>query len=166
MTKVNRALHLVFDASLWIKGAFALSEVVAGIAAHVATQDFMLAVVRWVTREEFAEDPGDVVANFLLHTVQNLSIGAKEFASVYLLAHGVVKLWLIVGLLRKRLWYYPVSMAIFGLFVAYQLYRYSSTHAVTLLLITVMDVIVIWLTWHEYGRLRRAMAVPVTVPEA
>ncbi|WP_229517240.1 DUF2127 domain-containing protein [Paraburkholderia terrae] len=70
------------------------------------------------------------MANFLLHTVQLLPIGAQKFAAIYLLGHGMKKLWLIVGLLRKRLWYYPVSMTVFGLFIAYQVYRYTFTHSV------------------------------------
>ena len=58
-----------------------------------------------------------MVANFLLHSVQNLSIGTQDFAAIYLLGHGVIKLWLIVGLPRKKLWYYPASTVVFGLFV-------------------------------------------------
>ncbi|MHB8885982.1 MAG: DUF2127 domain-containing protein [Methylovirgula sp.] len=61
-----------------------------------------------------------------------------------------MKLWLIIGLLRKKLWYYPVAIVVFGLFIAYQLYRYAFSHSVWLLLITVLDVVVIGLTWHEY----------------
>jgi len=36
----------------------------------------------------------------------------------------------------------------------YQLYRFSFTQSVCLLLITLVDVIVIALTWHEYKYLR------------
>jgi uncharacterized membrane protein len=40
-------------------------------------------------------------------------------------------------------------------------YRYSFTHSLSLLLITVLDVFVIGLTWIEYKRLHRILsAVP------
>ncbi|WP_338048205.1 DUF2127 domain-containing protein [Paraburkholderia azotifigens] len=110
----------------------------------------------WVTREEFAEDSHDLVVNFLLHTVQHLSIGAQKFAAIYLLGHGMIKLWLIVGLLRQRLWYYPVSMIVYGLFIAYQVYRYTFTQSVWLLLGTTLDIVIFALTWHEYRSLRNA----------
>jgi uncharacterized membrane protein len=42
------------------------------------------------------------------------------------------------------------------LFVVYQIYRYSFTHAIWLLLITLLDIIVIWLTWREYKYAREA----------
>ena len=146
--------------SLWFKGVFALSEIVAGIAAYFVSQHFLLSVVVWVTRDEFADDPRDLVANFLLRSVENLSVGAQDFAALYLLVHGVIKLWLIVGLLRKKLWYYPTALVIFGLFVVYQLYRYYFTHSVLLLLITALDLIVIGLTWHEYRYLKAAPDEP------
>ncbi|TAL52738.1 MAG: DUF2127 domain-containing protein [Pandoraea sp.] len=150
----EKKIHLVFEVSLWFKAVFALSEMLAGVAAYFIPPQLFLTLVLWVTREEFVEDPHDFVANLLLHTVQHLSIGTREFAAVYLLGHGVIKLWLIVGLLRERLWYYPISIVVFGAFIVYQLYRYTFTHSIWLLLITVLDVVIIALTWHEYRYLR------------
>jgi uncharacterized membrane protein len=151
----ERNIHLVFEVSLWLKGVFAFFEILGGIFTYFVPKQLLLGFVRWVTKDEFAEDPHDVVANFMLHTVQHLSVGTQTFAAIYLIAHGVIKLWLIVGLLRKRLWYYPVAIVVFGLFIVYQLYRYSFTHSIWLLFLTALDIIVIVLTWHEYGYLRR-----------
>lgn len=143
-------IHLVFEVSLWLKGVDAFFEIIAGIFTYFVSKQLLVGFVLRVTQEEFAEDPHDVVANFLLHMVQHFSVGAQSFLAIYLLAHGVIKLWLIIGLLRKKLWYYPVALVVFALFIVYQLYRYSFTHSVWLLLITALDVIVIVLTWHEY----------------
>jgi uncharacterized membrane protein len=158
----EKNLHLFFELGLGLKAIFALGEIGAGVATYLVPQRYFVALVLWVTRDEFAEDPYDLVANFLLHTVQHLSVDAQRFAGLYLLGHGVIKLWLVVGLLRERLWYFPVSIAIFGLFILYQGYRYMHTHSVWLLLVTVLDIVVIALTWHEYRYLRsgRKTAVP------
>jgi uncharacterized membrane protein len=155
-------VHLVFEVSLWLKGLFAVSEIMAGIAVYFISQQFLLSIVLWVTKDEFAEDPHDLIANFLLHTVQNLSVSAQSFTALYLLAHGVIKLWLIIGLLREKLWYYPVSLVVFALFIIYQLYRYTITHSVWLLLITALDMVVIALTWREYRFLRGRLQHPAT----
>jgi uncharacterized membrane protein len=151
----HKNIHLVFEWSLWLKAMLAVSEIAAGLATYFVPQQLFLTFVLWVTRKEFAEDPHDLVANFLLHAVQNISVGAQKFAAAYLLAHGVVKLWLIIGLLRERLWYFPVSMAVFGLFIVYQGYRYTFTHSIWLLLITMLDIVVIFITWNEYRYLRK-----------
>ncbi|MEX3985297.1 DUF2127 domain-containing protein [Paraburkholderia sp. EG287A] len=147
-------LLLVFELSLWFKAIFAVSEIVAGVATWFVPHRLFLTLVLWVTKDEFAEDPHDLVANFPLHTVQHLSVDTQKFAAIYLLGHGVIKLWLIVGLLREKLWYFPVSIIVFGLFIGYQVYRFTFTHSVWLLLITALDVVIVALTWHEYRYLR------------
>ena len=151
----EQRIHLIFEVSLFLKGAFALLEIIGGLLAYFVPKQFVLGVVAVLTQRELTEDPRDLVANYLLHAAQHLSIGTQHFAAMYLLSHGAIKLWLIVGLLRERLWYYPPALILFGLFIAYQLYRFSFTHSAFLLLITAVDVVVIVLTWHEYGYLKR-----------
>lgn len=153
----EKNIHLFFELSLWLKALFALFEMIAGFIAFAATKQVLLHFVDWVTKAEFAEDPKDVIATYVLHAVQNLSSSTQDFAGFYLLAHGIIKLWLIIGLLMKKLWYYPVAMIVFGLFIVYQVYRYTLTHSPWLLLITLLDVIVIWLTQHEYKLLKKVL---------
>ena len=150
----EKRIHLAFVISLFLKGFFALGQIVGGILAFFVTREFLVKAASVLTQEELAEDPRDLVANFLLHSAQSLSISTQRFMALYLLTHGSIKLWLIMGLLREKLWYYPTGIVIFGLFIVYQLYRFSFTHSVWLLLITAVDVIVIALTWHEYKYLR------------
>ena len=151
----EKRIHLFFEVSLLLKGAFALFEVAGGVLAYVVPQNFLFSIVTTLTQRELAEDPRDLLANYLMHAVQHLSVGTREFAAAYLLSHGAIKLWLIVGLLRERLWYYPTAIVVFGLFIAYQLYRFSFTHSLFLLFLTALDVVVIALTYHEYKYLRR-----------
>ncbi|UVA81894.1 DUF2127 domain-containing protein [Pandoraea commovens] len=159
----EKRLHWVFETSLWIKALFALSEILAGVLAYFVPTHVFLSIVLRFSGNELTEDPHDIVAGFLLHAVQHLSVGSQKFAAIYLLAHGIVKFWLIVGLLRERLWYFPVSMVAFALFIAYQLYRYTYTHSIWLLLLSALDLGVIVLTWHEYRHVKQqvlARSVP------
>ncbi|MEJ2433706.1 MAG: DUF2127 domain-containing protein [Pseudolabrys sp.] len=151
----EKRIHLIFVVSLWLKGAFAFFEIAGGIFAYVVPKQFLLHVVAVLTQGELAEDPHDMIANYLLHAAQHFSVGTREFTAIYLVSHGVIKLWLIIGLLRERLWYYPTALVVFALFIVYQLYRFSHTHSPFLLFITALDLIVIVLTWHEYRYLRR-----------
>ena len=150
----DKKVHVAFEISLFFKGAFALAEIAASIFAYFVTTQFLLDLTNAMTRTELTEDPRDFIANNLLHAAQGLSVSSQHFAAFYLLSHGVIKFWLIMGLWRKKLAYYPAAIAVFGLFIIYQLYRYSFTHSLALLLITAMDVVVIGLTWVEYRHLR------------
>ncbi len=147
--------HVAFQVSLALKGAFAAVEVIAGMLIYFVAQQFVFDLVEAVTRTELMEDPRDFVANYLLHAAPNLSVSSQHFAAYYLLSHGIIKLWLIIGLWRGKLAYYPAAIAVFSLFILYQMYRYSFTQSLLLLLITVLDGFVIWLTWSDYRHLRR-----------
>ena len=86
----ERTLHLVFLVMLWGKAALAAAEVVAGIATWLVSNELLLRWTVALTRGELLEDPHDLVANYLLHLAQHLSIGSRTFAAIYLLAHGVI----------------------------------------------------------------------------
>ncbi|MGE4340824.1 MAG: DUF2127 domain-containing protein [Pigmentiphaga sp.] len=153
----EKNVHVAFEISLTLKGAFALAEIAASIFAYLVTKQFLLDLVRAITWTELTEDPRDLVANYLLHAAQSLSVSSQHFTAFYLLSHGVIKLWLIIGLWQKKLGYYPAAIAVFSLFILYQVYRFSFTHSLSLLLITVLDAVVIGLTWFEYQHLRRIL---------
>ncbi|CNL24010.1 DUF2127 domain-containing protein [Yersinia vastinensis] len=150
----EKNIHAVFEVSLLLKAFLAVMEILSGILTFFITPQFLLNLLHRITQVEFIEGRGDVIANYLLHAAQSLSISSLHFAAFYLLIHGVVKLWVIIGLWRKKLGYYPAAIVIFSLFIVYQLYRYTFTHSVLLILITLLDLVVIVLTILEYRQLR------------
>src|SRR5260221_8606822 len=154
----EKNIHLIFRISLFLKGAFALFETLGGILAWFVSQQSLLNFVTAITEGELIEDPRDLIANYLLQSAQHLSISSQHFIAFYLLSHGVIKLLLIIGLLSRKLWCYPSAIVVFGLFIVYQLYRFSYTHSFWLLFITILDAVIICLTWHEWKFLQRTRA--------
>jgi uncharacterized membrane protein len=157
MTKLlaEKNVRRAFEVSLVLKAIFAILEIVGGVLVYFVTQEFLLKLILAFTKQEFIENPDDTLARYLIQFAQNFSLNSRLFVSFYLLSHGIVKLFLIVGLMRRKLSYYPAAILVFTLFIVYQLYRFSFTHSIWLLLITLLDAVVIWLTWHEYKLIRR-----------
>ena|SRR5665213_405375 len=147
--------ELLFLASVWFKGLDGLLELIGGIALVSVKPAFVLHIARLVTQDEIAEDPRDWVANALRHAAAHLSLGGKEFMAIYLLIHGGVKLGLVLALLKRVLVAYPISVAIFAGFIAYQLYRYTFTNGLALLVLSAVDMVVIVFIMLEYVALRR-----------
>ena len=145
--------HTAFRISLILKGAFATAEVAASIFAYVVEPQEVFKLVKILTDTELTSDPHDFVANLLVHAAQHLSVGTQHFAAFYLLSHGIVKLWLIAGLWQRKAGYYPFAILIFSLFILYQIYRFMLTCSPFLIAITILDGIVIWLTYVEYRQL-------------
>jgi uncharacterized membrane protein len=96
------------------------------------------------------------VATNILQIATGLSVNTQHFYAFYLLSHGLVKMIFVVGLLKTKLWAYPISIVAFVVFIVYQLYRFSYTHGVGLLALTVFDFSVVGLIWREYRVVRRA----------
>lgn len=147
--------ELFFRVGVWLKGLDAILEIIGGVALLLVSPAFILRVVAFLTQDELAEDPRDLVANYVLHVARHLSMGTVHFAAFYLLAHGVVKVALVVALLKRVLSAYPISVIVFGAFIAYQLYRFTLTHSAGLIALSIFDLLVIGLIWLEYQALRR-----------
>lgn len=151
----EQRLHQIFQLSILAKGVHALAECVGGVALWLVSNDAITRLARSITHLELIEDPRDFLATHLLTFAQNFSVETRHFYTFYLVSHGVVKLFLVAALLRNKLWAYPSSLVVMALFIVYQLYRFSYTHSWGLIALTVFDVIVIWLIWHEYKLVMR-----------
>jgi uncharacterized membrane protein len=152
----ERLIHVFFAIGVIGKGIDGVLEIVGGALLFVVNRLQIHNLVRILTQHELSEDPHDIVASYLLNTTQHLTAGTQAFGAIYLLWHGVVKVALVAGLLLKRLWAYPAAIVAFVLFLVYQLYRYSHTHSPELVVLSIVDVLIIVLTWLEYTRLRNS----------
>jgi uncharacterized membrane protein len=156
-------LDRLFEIGIIAKGLNGLVEVIGGLLLLFVTP----ARVHWwavrLTQEELSEDPHDFIANHLLHTASGITGGAVLFGSLYLLSHGVIKIFLVVSLLRNKLWAYPLTIVVLSGFVVYQLYRIALHVSFTMVALTVFDLVIIALTIREYKQQRQARRNP---PEA
>ena len=155
----ERRIHQLFEISVLLKGVHAASECIGGIALALTNNASIRHLVARLTKTELTEDERDFIANHLVSWAQGFSIQTQHFYAWYLLSHGLVKVALVVALLMRKLWAYPTAIVVFGLFIAYQLYRYAHTHGIGLLFLTALDLLVVLLTWHEYRLMRRHLPV-------
>ena len=151
----ERRIRQIFRISVLLKGAHAVVECIGGLVLAVVSTSAITSVVNALTQEELIKDPNDFVAGHLLSLAQNLTVSTQHFYAFYLLSHGAIKVFLVAGLLRSKLWAYPVSLVVLGLFIVYQLYRFSYTRGFGLIVLTVFDVSLMGLIGHEYRLVRR-----------
>ncbi len=155
MARGSRGVHLAFQVGVVLKWIDGVLEVVGAALPLFVKPDRIVGAVAALTRHELSRHPHDPLAAHLLQAAQGLRGGGELFVSLYLLTHGLVKVGLVWALLRSKLWAYPVAIAIFAAFGAYQMLRWSRTHSPAMVALTVLDAFVILLTWAEWRRLRR-----------
>jgi len=148
----EKSIYELYYVSIILKGLNALLEVALGATLLVSSRfsDVLLALMQ----SELVEDPGDFLARHANQISPYLSTRFELFAGLYLITHGVVKGFIIWGLLKKKLWAYPAGLAVFALFIAYQMLEYFQNHSALLLLFTIFDLFVMALIYHEYLRVR------------
>lgn len=146
----EKSIHRIFEISVALKGLHAIFEIVGGVVLYfISTQ----AILEWVsifTQDELTEDPHAFISGYLLSAAQHLTLASKTFAVIYLISHGLIKAALVIGLLRNKYWAYPASLVVLMLYVIYQTYRFAVTLSVGMAILTIFDLVVIWLIWHEY----------------
>lgn len=150
----ERRIHQIFEISILVKGFDALIECIGGLVLAFVSTTSIANLVNAITQEDLIEYSKDFVSTHLLGLAYTFSVSTEHFYALYLLSHGLIKLFMVAALLRNKLWAYPVSLIVLGLFIVYQLYRFSYTHGFGLLILTVFDVVVMGLIWHEYRLLR------------
>lgn len=148
--KTAKGMHRLFELAIFIKGVDGVLETVGGLVLLVVPLRSLDSVVRFMLAHELSTESHDWLAQAAKHLVQSLSLSSKMFASVYLVAHGLVKVFLVYALWREKLWAFPVALWFIASFVVYQLYRYTHTHSVALLVFALLDVVVAWFIWREY----------------
>ena len=151
----EKRIHQVFAISVSLKGLHALLEIVLGVALYLTSAEKIAGSLAHWSNHQIVLDRNDWIATHLLHFAEGFSVEKHDFYAFYLLSHGLVKGVVVVGLLKEKLWAYPASFAVFGAFIAYQLYRFTWTHDFGLILLSIFDLFVIALAVHEYRLLRK-----------
>ncbi|SFM73333.1 DUF2127 domain-containing protein [Thioclava sp. BHET1] len=160
-TRLGRWLHWIFEASLLLKGLFAAAETLSGLALLGLPGNAVLRFAEWLTQRELTEDPHDAIATALLNAAQQFSIQTQSFYGFYFTSHGALKLVVVILLMRGVLWAYPAALALLSAFVVYQLYLWTHHHAISMLLLSALDILVIALTWREWhARFGLALRAP------
>ncbi len=145
-------VHTAFEIGIFFKGLDGVFEIVGGLLLFFVKPATISRVVIALTQHELSEDRNDVIASYLVRVANDFSASSQVFAGVYLLSHGVIKVFLVESLLGGRLLAYPTAIVFFTLFIIYQMYRLHPS--IEMIALSILDVIVIVLTWLEYRRLK------------
>nr|WP_274635635.1 DUF2127 domain-containing protein [Microbacterium bovistercoris] len=147
-------LDWVFLGGVLFKALDGVAELAAGIPALFISHVQLVALVRALTAGELAEDPHDLIANFVLHVSSTLSPDAMLIAGVYLVVHGAVKLAIVTALLLGSRRIYPWVLGALGVLLVVQIVDLALRFSVGVLLLTALDVVIIWLTAREWRHRR------------
>lgn len=142
----------LFRIAVVLKGLDGVLETAGGVILLATSPAWLVHIASVLTWRLLVAHPHRAVAEHLYNSVQHISADSERFAAIYLIAHGIVKIGLVVALLKDQRWAYPTAIIVFAAFVIYELHRFTVTHAILLIPLSLFDLIVIGLIWLEYRR--------------
>lgn len=153
--KKNQWVHRIFFVGLIIKGINGVLEIIGGVLLWVITLEQVNKIVNFLTWGEFREDVNDWIANVIQKSAMEMALNARTVASIFLLSTGMIKMALIIALLKKKLWVYPLALSVFSLFALFFIYRFLWSGAFFMLILCIFDIFVVLFTYLEYKRIKK-----------
>ncbi len=146
-------IKIAFDIGMIFKGINGLLELLAAtlLIVYHAQLD---AAMRFFVSQELVQGPPNTLARIIVSQFGHL-LNVRGFLIAYFLVHGGVKIFLVWQLLTEHRKMYPVAIGVFALFLAYEIVRLTVHPSITLLVLCAIDVLILWLIWHEYKIHRR-----------
>ena len=145
-------LHRLFVLGVIVKGVDGVLECIGGILVVLVEKTHLSDAVIALTQHELIRDPDDRLAHLAQWLLWGTPASAKYFAAGYLLLHGIVKVFLVVQMFREKLWAFPLSIGILGVFVLYQLERLTRHFSWWTLALALLDIAFLWFVWNEYRK--------------
>jgi uncharacterized membrane protein len=115
--------HKLFLAGILVKGIFGILEFIVGIFLVIAGTRPSSRVAQYIFGHGIISSRGDVVGNFLLNLAHNLSLRMHIFVGLYMIVHGIVHIGIVLALVYKKLWAFPIVGVVLSLFLVYQIYQ-------------------------------------------
>jgi uncharacterized membrane protein len=151
----ERTIYSFFEVLVFAKGAQGIFDLVASVIVYLIPLRAIVAIADHFTEDAIESDPDDFIANHIHDFAHNLSIGGKEFAALYLLLHGIIKLGLAIGLLSGKRAAYPIALVLMALLIVYQSYRIWLHYSPLLIAATIFDCSVFYIIAREFMIVRK-----------
>jgi uncharacterized membrane protein len=150
--------HRLFYVVVFLKGLNGLAEIASGVALFMLQAGAIIMWIDWLTHEELIQNPQDVLAVSLRRWAMGFGHDAQVFAAAYLLAHGVVKVFLASILLtEKKIWAFPLAVGLFSLLVSVAIHHLWVSWSWILAGFVAFDLFTIWVIAREWRALHKAV---------
>lgn len=150
LQKNRSVFHNAYLVAIAIKGFDGAVEMLLGIAVAIigrrALYDFMIGYVA----PELENHQRPHTAHFVRNSADGL-MHAHDFLIIYLLAHGILKLGIAIGLFRERTnWIFPVGSAVLVGFIGYMGMRLAVNWSYWLFAFMLFDCVTLALVLNEW----------------
>jgi uncharacterized membrane protein len=150
----NKLIHGFFEVTVLCKGISGILEITSSLLLVLFKPETISRAIISFTHQRIIRHSGAFATDFATNQANHFSSATQRFVAFYLLFYGVINIFLVISLLRGKLWAYPTAVICFSLFTVYMFVRFLFNHSVILSFFVVFDIFLIGLTWLEYQRIK------------
>lgn len=143
-----------FVIGMWWRIIYGSLRILLGFAVLKIIGMPLIDVLTKVMSHELIEDPQDLFYSFGNAILGHHPVHVSYFLAVYFIFWGVIDTVLSYQLLKHKLWAFPLSIVLIGVFILYELIRFTYNHSLILLWVIFVDGVITYLIWREYTKLK------------
>src|SRR6266568_8488 len=113
----EKSYHSFFRISVLLKAVFSFVEIIIGFALSFLSPEAIHGIIFSLFGRELTESPKDFFWEIISRGFAGFFSTPQSVLAFIFLSHGFVKLFLLGGLWRNKLWAYPASAAVFIFFI-------------------------------------------------
>lgn len=145
----GQASHQLFLLTIIAKGFLGFIQLVTAAAIAFGVTQQLPKFANWIFRAELREDPKDFLAGKIISWAGIVPQTDLSFYTAYFAAHGALHIGVVAALLYGARWADYAAIAVLAAFVVYQILEWFSVGGTMLLVLTAIDLAVIYLTIME-----------------
>lgn len=148
-----------FIVGMWWRIGYGTLRIVLGLALLKVVGTPFIDLVTKVMNHELMENSNDLLFSFATAFLSHYPFTVTYFVAFYFIFWGIADVVLSYSLIKHKLWAFPLSFQLIGIFIAYELVRFFFTHSLVLLTIIVIDTVILWLIWEEYKKVKLSISI-------
>ncbi len=149
MTPARQLNHRLFVLTIAAKGVLGVIQLATAMVLYFGALQKLPSFAQWLVRNELAENPTDYIALKILQIAGRAPATDVSFYTTYFAAHGLLHIAVVAALLAGVRWAYHAAIIVLSLFVIYQVVEWFAVGGFMLIVLTVIDLAVIYLTVRE-----------------
>ena len=155
----EKTIYELFRLSILLKAIGSIGEMVTGFAIAFIPGSLVIGVANYLSRGSVGgTDLDDMISHTLVGFAHTFAANptVNLFLGGYLFIRGLVQFLIVIALFKNKVWAYPALIIVLLIIIATQLYAIYVSHSITASIVTVIDIITIFLVAHEYSIVQKA----------
>lgn len=142
----------LFLLSMWWRIGYGILRIMLGLALLRVIGKPLKNIMTTNMEHELLEKTPDFIFNAISRVLTAHDFSITYFLAFYFIFWGSIDAILSYQLIKDRIWAFPISLGLIGMFIIYSIFRLTYTHSLVLFSVILLDATIMMLIYREYKK--------------